>query len=183
MSNILKLSVPGGGPGGINEFYFNASQVIYCTPFPFKPITLLVVSNGKVFELPQSIEEILPHVIKVIKVIKVSKRTRDDVELVYYFNPSQVTWLEPHPVEKTGALIFLNNNNCLQVGQSIEEIVPQLGKVIKVSAQRGEAYYVNASRVVWWQPHPVETGTLIFLNNDRFLHVGQSVEEILPQIS
>ena len=183
MSKIVKLSVPGGGPGGKNEYYFNASQVIYCSPFPFEPITQLVVSNGKIFELKQSIEEILPHVSKVIKVIKVSKRTRDDVELVYYVNPSQVTWLEP-PVEKTGALIFLNNNNCLQVEQSIEEILPQLGKVIKVSARRGKvAYYVNTLLVVWWQPHPVETGTLIFLNNDRFLHVDQSMDEILPQIS
>jgi hypothetical protein len=125
-------------------------------------------------------EEILPH---VSKVIKVSMRPRD-VELVYYVNPSQVTWLQLHPVEKTGALIFLNDDKCLQVEQSIEEILPQLCKVIKVSARPGKlAHYVNALRVVWWQPHPVETGTLIYLNNDRFLHVDQSMEEILPQIS
>ena len=180
MSKIVKLSFPGGGPGGKNVYYVNASQVIYWHPLPFEPKTQIIVSNGKILSVEQSMEEILRH---VSKVIKVSMRPHD-VELVYYVNPSQVTWLQPHPVETTGALIFLNDNKCLQVEQSIEEILPQLCKVIKISAQRGKpAYYVNALRVVWWEPHPVETGTLIFLNNDRFLHVDQSMEEILPQIS
>jgi hypothetical protein len=43
----------------------------------------------------------------------------------------------------------------------------------------------HASRVAWWEPHPIETGTLIWLksNDGRPLHVDQSMEEILPQIS
>jgi uncharacterized protein YlzI (FlbEa/FlbD family) len=89
VSKIVKLSVPGGGPGGKNVYYFNASQVIYWTPLPFEPRTQIIVSNGKILSVEQSMEEILPH---VSKVIKVSMRPHD-VELVYYVNPSQVTWL------------------------------------------------------------------------------------------
>ncbi len=180
MSEIVKLSVPGGGHGGKNVYYVNASQVIYWSPLPLEPRTQIIMSNGKILYVEQSMEEILPH---TSKVIKVSIR-RHEVELVYYFNPSQVIWLQSHPVAKTGALIFLNNDTCIEVGQSIDEILPQLCKVIKVSPRRERvSYYVNASRVVWWEPHPVETGTLIYLSNVRPLHVEQPMEEILPQIS
>lgn len=181
MSNIVKLSVPGGGRGGINVYYVNASQVIYWAPHPSEPVTRIALSNDKIMSVEQPMEQILPH---VGKLVKVSMRPHE-VEFIHYVNPSQVTWVQPHPVKTTGALVFLNNRTCLQVEQRIEDILPQLCNIIKTSARRGElAYYVNASRVAWWEPHPVETGTLIWLNNDRqpTLHVDQSMEEILPQI-
>lgn len=182
MSNIIKLSVPGGGSGGLNIYYVNASQVIYWHPYPREPQTQVILSNDKIISVEQSMEEILPN---IGKIVKASQRLHD-VELVYFANPSQVTWVQPHPVKTTGALIFLNDGKFLQAEQSVEEIVPQLCKVIHFSARRGGlAYYVNASRVAWWEPHPIETGTLIWLkgNDRRPLHVDQSMEEILPQIS